>query len=99
MLTQAYLSFSATTLRSSSSSQNFFENLSSTCADSSSMTLTITIPRGIPGKQPPPNREHPDLSPLNPAVPPTRSSNQRHGDPNIELFRQMVKRTECGNIR
>ena len=63
------------------------------------MTLTITILRGIARKQPPPNREQPDLSLLNLTIPHALISNQGHGNPNLELFRQMVERTECGNIR
>ena len=62
------------------------------------MTLTITIPRGITGKRPPPDREQPSVPPMNPTVPPVPTS-QGHDNANIELFRQMVERTERGNIR
>ena len=62
------------------------------------MTLTITIPRGVARKQPPPDRERPDLSPLNLTIPHASISNQGHGDPNLELFKQMVEKTERGNI-
>ena len=62
------------------------------------MTLTITIPRGITGKCPPPDQEQPIVPPLNPTITPV-SMSQGHGDASIKLFRQMFERTECGNIR
>ena len=62
------------------------------------MTLTITIPRGITGKCPPPDQEQPIVPPVNLTIPPALMS-QGHSNTSIELFRQMVERTECGNIR
>jgi len=100
MLTQAYLSISATTSRSSSSSRIFsivVFNVFLLPSDDSA--LTITILRGIARKQPPPDREQPDLSPLNTTIPSALISNQGHGNLNLKIFRQVVERTEHGNIR
>jgi len=63
------------------------------------MVLTITIPRGVPGKEPPHNRERPDQSPPDPPAIRTPGTNQFLGDTNIALLRQMIERTERGNVR
>src|SRR5882672_12515972 len=63
------------------------------------MVLTITIPRGVSGKEPPHNREHPNQSPPDPPAICTPGTNQNLGDTNIGLLRQMIEHTECGNVR
>ena len=63
------------------------------------MTLTISIPRGVTRKQPPPNRGQADVSPPDPHTVCTLAADQGHSELNSELLRQMIERTECGNMR
>ena len=57
------------------------------------------IPRGVSGREPPLNRGQPDLSPPDPSTLRDSGTNQGVGDMNLELLRQMIERTERGNIR
>src|SRR5882724_1893136 len=62
------------------------------------MDLPSTL--GVSGKQPPPDRERTDLSPMIPQ----NTENLINGgstlvEHNIELMRQLIKHMESGNIR
>ena len=57
------------------------------------------IPRGVSGKEPPLIRGQPDLSLPDTSTLRDSGTNQGVGDKNLELLRQMIERTERGNIR
>ena len=62
------------------------------------MTGSPSLPLGISGKDPLPSRsDGPPLSPLRPQ--PANAATPARADPYLELFKDMVERTERANVR